>query len=473
MKTAKVIILNLLILTLAFVAMIIAGRIETLIGLNGFQTPFSIVSGLLFIALGVFLRSLAAYTFYDHKLRVLELRGQHALLQTGIYAHSRNPLYISIVLVILGCALLLGSPLGVLFAVLSFISWHGWVYFFEEGSLEEQFGEEYREYKRQTPRWIGWRSVRRLSIPWRMCCLSGIVALLIITLTIPLSGQSFILIHCPSRESQRHIEDHTTEIKGLTVYYRTAGEPSAQPVVFLHGWGARLGKRCSTDHVIEALAEHFFVIAPEHPGLIRSQAPKTLWSYNEYAEALHMLLSQLHLQKPVMVGQSFGGGIASAYAENYPQSISALVLIDSVMSNRPYSLGMRIKHTWDSFSLRFFNSSLVPVTIKKGLLSLWVGAPWNFLSEETIRERSIMSRIDKYKDLEEPLEIDYPTIQVPLILVWGDRDTWNTPIRRAKEIHADVPASSLIVVSGTHTVLYQRPQEIVDQVQESLLKLGL
>ena len=81
LNTAKVIILNLLIVTLSFMAMIIAGRIDAFFGFSGFQTPLSIVSGFLFIALGVFLRSWAAYTFYEHKLRVLELRGQHTPMQ--------------------------------------------------------------------------------------------------------------------------------------------------------------------------------------------------------------------------------------------------------------------------------------------------------------------------------------------------------------------------------------------------------
>ncbi len=463
MKTLKVIILNLLILTISFLAIVLAGKIDFLFGLHSFQSPKFIIIGFLFVSFGVFLRSWAAFTFYDHHLRALELRPQHALMQIGPFAYSRNPLYISIATIVLGCAVILGSYTGSVFAIISFLSWHTWVYCVEEKGLEKTFGEQYRQYKNSVPRWLGfgtqWRRSPRTS--WKIYIKSGCVALVLLIVSIPLSVTGFVYIHCPARDVTIQIEDHTVEIDGLTMYYRTAGNPSAAPLVFLHGWGATLGKRCSTDHVIEALSQHFYVVAPEHPGLIRSDAPEELWSYEEYAGALRQFLTLLQIKKPIIMGQSFGGGIASAYASSYPTDISSLVLVDSVMTNRPFSFGMRIKHTWDRFMVMVLDSSDAPTILKKLVINLYLGTPFEFISEDTIQKAATMPRIDMNKDLNEPLILDYRKFPIPFLLVWGDTDTWNTPIQRAREIHATVPGSTLIVIPGTHTVLYQRPQEIV------------
>src|SRR3990167_1732896 len=72
-----------------------------------------------------------------------------------------------------------------------------------------------------------------------------------------------LLKNCQYREIDTQISDSTVNIDGQTVYYRTAGSRDKQVLVFLHGWGARLGNKCGTDGVIDALARHYYVIAPE------------------------------------------------------------------------------------------------------------------------------------------------------------------------------------------------------------------
>lgn len=281
----------------------------------------------------------------------------------------------------------------------------------------------------------------------------------------------FVLAKCPHREISIPIQTHTTTIEDLTVYYRTAGDPTKKSVVFLHGWGGRLDGRCGTDAVIAELAKDFFVVAPEHPGLIRSEAPTKLWSYEEYANALHTLLMPLKLQKPIVMGQSFGGGIAAAYAVQYPENVVGVVLVDAVMTNRRYNWYMRTKHTWDALSVPIMESKLVPAFLKRVAANLWLGTPFSLLDGQGLQRTAIMWKIDKYKDVEKPLDVDYTKLPAPLILVWGESDTFTTPLARAKEIHAQVPTSHLIIVPGSHTVLYQKPDKIVPLITSKLLAL--
>ena len=77
------------------------------------------------------------------------------LLKHGLYAFSRNPMYLSELVLLLGWVLFYGS----LAVLIAFAVWYVFFNFYigplEERTLETHFGEVYREYKRQVPRWFG------------------------------------------------------------------------------------------------------------------------------------------------------------------------------------------------------------------------------------------------------------------------------------------------------------------------------
>ncbi len=76
------------------------------------------------------------------------------LVVRGPYRHVRNPMISSVLFMVAGQALLWGSWLTGALAVLFFLVNH--VYFIrsEEPGLERRFGESYRVYKANVPRWL-------------------------------------------------------------------------------------------------------------------------------------------------------------------------------------------------------------------------------------------------------------------------------------------------------------------------------
>ena len=91
------------------------------------------------------------------------------------------------------------------------------------------------------------------------------------------------------------MEDHTIFIQDLKVYYRTAGNHKNPPVVLLNGWGAKVrGLFPNSEKVIKEFVLHnFYVISPEHPGLMRSETPKTIWGPKEYGEYIEEFIEKL------------------------------------------------------------------------------------------------------------------------------------------------------------------------------------
>ena len=77
------------------------------------------------------------------------------VVKTGVFAISRNPLYLASVLVFLGLALALNILWAVVMLLLSIIICLYVLIIPEEQYLAEKFGEEYKEYTASVHRWLG------------------------------------------------------------------------------------------------------------------------------------------------------------------------------------------------------------------------------------------------------------------------------------------------------------------------------
>ena len=76
------------------------------------------------------------------------------LVTHGPFAISRNPMFLSGLIVLLGWALFYGSVVILIFAVLGWTMAHFLKVPHEERGLEARFGEEYLAYKACTRRWF-------------------------------------------------------------------------------------------------------------------------------------------------------------------------------------------------------------------------------------------------------------------------------------------------------------------------------
>ena len=80
---------------------------------------------------------------------------------TGLYRYVRNPIYVALVTVILGQALLFGDQRLLGYGALIWLAFHIFVLAYEEPTLRQSYGAEYESYRANVPRWLP-----RLT-PWR------------------------------------------------------------------------------------------------------------------------------------------------------------------------------------------------------------------------------------------------------------------------------------------------------------------
>ena len=144
-----------LVLTPGVVAGLIPGLITgwTIPWEDGWGSPAAIVGGIA-IASGILV-------LLDAFARFARADGTPAppaptahLVVVGPYRFVRNPMYLAVLTIILGQALLFGSWGAVVYAGVVLLMVALFVRGYEEPTLEDEYGDEYREYRRNVRGWI-------------------------------------------------------------------------------------------------------------------------------------------------------------------------------------------------------------------------------------------------------------------------------------------------------------------------------
>jgi protein-S-isoprenylcysteine O-methyltransferase Ste14 len=145
---------NIFVTAVGFVIAFVGTRLDKLLEITEFQSAISITIGSILLVIGFLIRFWATYHFYKNRMRVIALAPQGALLTSGPYRYSRNPLYLGgNVFIFFGASALLGSPAAVAITALHL----PFIDLFirrEEGQLAQRFGDNWMRYKHSTRRWI-------------------------------------------------------------------------------------------------------------------------------------------------------------------------------------------------------------------------------------------------------------------------------------------------------------------------------
>ncbi len=125
-------------------------------------------------------------------------------------------------------------------------------------------------------------------------------------------------------------------VEDRKVNYVDLGDPSALPVVFIHGLAG-----CWQNWLENLLpfASRYRVIALDLPGFGQSEMPRDGISIPAYSHLVHTLLGQLGVADAALVGNSMGGQISVQMAIDHPQLVRSLIPVSpagiGTIQNRP------------------------------------------------------------------------------------------------------------------------------------------
>lgn len=255
------------------------------------------------------------------------------------------------------------------------------------------------------------------------------------------------------------------EVSGFRIAYERAGK--GPPLFLLHG-GLSDGREWRRQ--IDDLSNEFTVVAWDAPGCGKSSDPPETFRLAEYADCLAAFIGALGLGRSHVLGLSFGGGLALELYRRHPTILMSLGLA-SAYAGWAGSLPLEVVEERLRQLLR--EADLPPDKWVPGyILGLLTESAPRELVDEVVAIMSdvhpagarVMAQAFAEADLRDMLE----HIDVPTLLLYGDVDR-RCPPKVAEELHAKIPTSTLVVMSGVgHQSNIEAPERFNGEVRRFL-----
>jgi pimeloyl-ACP methyl ester carboxylesterase len=266
----------------------------------------------------------------------------------------------------------------------------------------------------------------------------------------------------------------------LHVVERGAG----RPVLFIHGAFSALQE--FTDTVFGEVAKRYRAVAVDRPGHGYSQCPpESALTLADQARLIRDCARRFGLERPIIVGFSYGGAVALAYALEFPDETGGLVLINPVSHewSGPVALGYSIA-AWPVLGKVFVNTLVAPLaslTIPSNARRAFAPAKvpdtfWGAPLSLGLRPDSFLVNARNMRGLKADVRQQasrYGRIKAPLVILASQGNRIVDVDTQARALAAAVPGAELVMLENTgHPVMYSRPQAVIAAIDTVAAKAG-
>lgn len=254
--------------------------------------------------------------------------------------------------------------------------------------------------------------------------------------------------------------EKTIEIDGIAVHYSETGPEDGIPILLLHGWGCNLTTLASIRKIVETKM-HAFTL--DFPGFGHSTEPPTTWGVEEYTRLIEEFCQRLSIERPVLLGHSFGGRVSILMSSRTP--VSKVVLVDAAGVRPRHSLKWYAKVYSYKLAKRMYPLIFGKKRAQAKIEAARARRGSSDYNNATPRMRAILS-----KCVNEDLRAVMPSIKAPTLLIWGENDT-ATPLGDAKIMERLIPDAGLVSFPGCgHYSFLDNPRQFA-AVLRSFLQL--
>ena len=245
----------------------------------------------------------------------------------------------------------------------------------------------------------------------------------------------------------------------MRIAYAKAGQ--GPPLALLHGG---LDDSRSWRRQIDGLKHEFTVLAWDAPGCGRSSDIPESWRMADYADAAAAWLRGIVIERPHVLGLSWGSSVALELYRRHPRLPASLILASAYAgwagSLPPEETAARLHSVLAAAGLRreellkgwsgVFSGRASP-ELREELMAIWAD---NAGSRNPGGYRA-MAHSMADADLRDVL----PRIHVPTLLLYGELDE-RSPLKVANTLHAEIPRSRLVVIKDAgHLANAEAPGE--------------
>jgi non-heme chloroperoxidase len=259
---------------------------------------------------------------------------------------------------------------------------------------------------------------------------------------------------------------------GLRLHVREWGKADGPPILFIHGWSQN--HLCWARQYESALADEFRLVAYDLRGHGMSEAPVEPGHYTDgklWAEDVAAIIGELHLDRPVLVGWSYGAFVICDYMRAYGQDrIAAIDFVEGAVKLGEAAFGTLIGPGFlDHFvgataddlptniaTMRSFVRACVVKPVPED--DLQTAMCWNVTVPPAIRANLAAREIDCDDVL--------GALKVPLLVTHGQADTVVLPAM-AEHILNTCPTAQASWYDGTgHVPHLEEPERFNRELAE-------
>jgi len=244
-------------------------------------------------------------------------------------------------------------------------------------------------------------------------------------------------------------------IHNVHLFYEEFGKGD-NTIVLLHGWGQ---SHAFWKDVIERLSKEYHIYVVDLPGFGLSQEPSKTWSVVDYAAFIHDFVAAVHVASPIIVGHSFGGRIAVAYASKY--AVKKLVL---------YSNGglpiVSLKSEFNRHVVVRLGKYFPPNFLYRSHTVLF--RPKHYQNTIIVTSKRSRRMLDIYSQPFYNLEKHMKEIKAPTLIFVGSNDYITNP-KIGKRTHQLITGSQLVKVpNATHFAHIESPTSFYKALERFL-----
>lgn len=272
--------------------------------------------------------------------------------------------------------------------------------------------------------------------------------------------------HSPLPTKTDATQEWTILAGDVTLYARAFGRSSDPTLIIVGG-----GPGVSHDYMLglNAIAgPELRVVFYDQRGTGRSTAPASeRWDLGAYSDDLEAVRVAVGAQRPKILGHSWGGGVALAYAERHSENLSSLILVDSIAITAESKA--RLEKQIGARVVELKREGLIPAKIPRGsgddcLASQRAIAPIYYANPRheaarqqvgTCSSRAFKLTFDTMAQFD--LRPDAVRVTVPVLILYGDKDTFQSRDSVADFTFALPRARTVAIADCGHIPWIERP----------------
>ncbi|WP_262695449.1 alpha/beta fold hydrolase [Kordiimonas aquimaris] len=308
----------------------------------------------------------------------------------------------------------------------------------------------------------------------------GGIALLLLALLIYKNWASDIPHHVLAQKYATGASDFITLPSGATAHYRIQGNPEGEPLVLLHGSNSSLH---TWEPWVNNLKDTFFIVTVDLPGHgLTGPIESEDYTYNSMILFIKEFMQSIEINKFSLGGNSMGGGIALAYALQYPGDVTSLVLVDAAGVKVPLEAAKKVDRPI-AFELagRWYSDWIIEnitprslaseglkksVSVKEIITEDMVDRYWELVRHPGNRHATGLRFAWYRNNASHSLAVE--NITQPTLILWGEDDSL-IPVESGIKMDRLIPNSKLLTFKNVgHLPMEEAPEETANAVRAFL-----